>query len=124
MERLLLVFLAGGVGSAVRYLVSLWAERTFRSPFNWGVVGVNVVGSFLIAAIAVFAVTKAEMSATLRIALTTGFIGGLTTYSTFNQETLGLLDRKLYFTAALYVLMTLVVCSLAGVVGTFVARKI
>jgi CrcB protein len=124
MERLLLVCLAGGIGSGVRYLVVTWTQRAFGESFPWGVLGVNVVGSFLIALVAVLALTKAELPPTIRLTLTAGFLGGLTTYSSFNQDTLAMLDRKLFATAAAYLLVTLVSCLIAGVLGTLVGRRI
>lgn len=124
MERLLLVCLAGAIGSGLRYLVVTWTQRAFGESFPWGVLGVNVVGSFLIALVSVIAVTRAEISPAMRISLTAGFLGGLTTYSSFNQDTLSMLDRKLYGTAAAYLLVTLVTCLLAGVLGTRVGRSI
>ena len=124
MERLLLVCLAGAIGSGLRYLVVTWTQRAFGESFPWGVLGVNVVGSFLIALVSVIAVTRAEISPAMRISLTAGFLGGLTTYSSFNQDTLSMIDRKLYGTAAAYLLVTLVTCLLAGVLGTKVGRSI
>ena len=56
--------------------------------------------------------------------LTAGFLGGLTTYSSFNQDTLSMLDRKLYGTAAVYLFVTLVTCLIAGVLGTKLGRSI
>lgn len=124
MERLLLVCLAGAIGSGLRYLVVTWTQRAFGESFPWGVLGVNVVGSFLIAFVSVIAVTRAEISPAMRVTLTAGFLGGLTTYSSFNQDTLSMIDRKLYGTAAGYLVVTLVTCLLAGVLGTKVGRSI
>jgi CrcB protein len=124
MSRVLLVGLAGGIGAVLRYLVVTWTERAFGQSFPWGVLGVNVVGSFLIALVMVLAVTRAELSPTVRVTLTAGFLGGLTTYSSFNQDTLAMLDRKLYGTAAIYVGVTLIACLAAGALGTALARKI
>lgn len=124
MERVLLVFVAGGLGSVLRYLVVTWTQRVFGESFPWGVLGVNVVGSFVIALVSVLALTKAELTPTIRVTLTAGFLGGLTTYSSFNQDTLAMLDRKLYGTAAVYVLATLVVCLIAGMLGTGLGRRI
>ena len=124
MERLLLVCLAGAIGSGLRYLVVTWTQRAFGESFPWGVLGVNVVGSFLIALVSVIAVTRAEISPAMRISLTAGFLGGLTTYSSFNQDTLSMIDRKMYGTATVYLAVTLVTCLLAGVLGTKVGRSI
>jgi CrcB protein len=124
MERVLLVFLAGGLGSVARYLFVTWTQRVLGEAFPWGVFGVNVVGSFVIALVSVLALTKAELTPTMRITLTAGFLGGLTTYSSFNQDTLSMLDRKLYGTAAVYMLATLLTCLVAGLLGAKLGRRI
>jgi CrcB protein len=124
MSRLLWVFLAGGLGSCVRYGAVTLTVRLFGQSYPWGVFGVNVVGSFLIALVMVLAVARAQIGEELRIALTAGFLGGLTTYSSFNQDTLKLLDGKQYATAAAYVGSTLIACLVAGVLGTLVGRRI
>lgn len=123
MTRVLLVFVAGGIGSVLRYLVVNAGARVLGASFPWGVLGVNVAGSFLIALVMVFAASRADFSETTRITLTAGFLGGLTTYSSFNQDTLSMLDRKLYGTAGLYVVATLATCLVAGAIGAVAARR-
>src|SRR6476620_7493139 len=87
MLRVLLVFVAGGLGCVARYLVALWIGP--RS-FPYATLIVNVVGSFLIALILEASLRVASFPPNLRLALTTGFMGGLTTYSSFNYETTAL----------------------------------
>ncbi len=87
MERFFWVCLAGAFGTGTRYLVGLWAEERWGSTFPYGTLIVNVVGCFLIAAVMQAALELAAFPPTLRIALTTGFMGGLTTYSSFAYET-------------------------------------
>jgi CrcB protein len=117
VTRFLLVCLAGALGSGLRYLVVEWAER-------WGVLAVNIGGSFLIAVVSVIALSRADaMSETTRLAISAGFLGGFTTYSSFNQATLKLLSERAYVSAFTYVLVTLVACLLAGVAGTVIAKR-
>jgi len=104
------------VGSGLRYLIVEWADR-------WGVFAVNIGGSFLIAVVSVIALSKSGMSDTTRLALSAGFLGGFTTYSSFNQATLKLLDERAYASALVYVALTLFVCLVAGVLGTVVAKR-
>jgi CrcB protein len=122
--RLLLVCLAGALGCGTRYLVINWTQRALGESFPWGVFTVNVVGSFVIAAVSVFALTKTGLTEAARAAISAGFLGGLTTYSSFNQDTLAMLDKKAYATAAVYVAATLLACLLAGGLGTYAARRI
>ncbi len=118
MTRFLLVTLAGGVGSGARYLVALAAPRIAGTTFPWGTLAVNVLGCFVIAVIA----SLPPLSPTTRIVLGTGFCGGFTTYSAFNLETFKLVEQKQVGLALGYVLLTLVACAIAGVLGWLAAR--
>ena len=85
MQRLFWICLAGAAGTAARYLVGLWATRRFGPGFPYGTLVVNLVGCFLIAFVMNVAAAKA-WSETTRLAVTVGFLGGFTTYSSFNYE--------------------------------------
>jgi fluoride exporter len=124
MDRLLYVFLAGGLGSSVRYLVSEQSLRTFGPAFPFGTLIVNVVGCFAMSLVMFLAVETSQLSPTLRVALATGFIGGLTTYSAFNYETLKLVGSKAYGAAFANLAATTVLCVLAGFLGVLVARRL
>lgn len=123
MDRLLYVCLAGGLGSGVRYLVSEWSLRTFGQGFPVGTLIVNIVGCFAMSLVMCLALETAHISPTLRVALTTGFMGGLTTYSAFNYETLKLIESKSYGSALVSFAATTLLCLLAGVLGAFAARR-
>jgi CrcB protein len=92
MERFLWICLGGAAGTGARYLIALWAAQRFGSAFPFGTLIVNLVGCFGIAAV-MHAAVALSWSATLRSAITIGFIGGLTTYSSFNYETTRLLEE-------------------------------
>lgn len=124
MLRLLAVALGGALGSALRYLVSAWALRLFGPAFPVGTLAVNVLGSFLLALLVPFAAESAGLSPALRLALTTGFCGGFTTYSTFNLEALTFFEKGSWATAALYLAVTLFACAGAGLVGLWLARAL
>jgi fluoride exporter len=94
MTRLLLIGLAGALGTCTRYLVGLGARAMFGATFPFGTLIVNVVGCILIAAVTHVAISTNLISPTLRLVLTTGFMGGLTTYSSFNLETTGFLQER------------------------------
>jgi CrcB protein len=122
LERLFWVCLAGGLGSGARYLIGVWASGRLGTTFPYGTLIVNVLGCFLMAFVMQRSLHASGFSPTLRLALTTGFMGGLTTYSAFNWETTALLTAGARVAALGNVLVTLVGCFLAGLAGLAVAR--
>jgi CrcB protein len=124
MERFLLICLAGAAGSGARYLVGLGAAQRFGPGFPFGTLTVNLVGCFLIALVTQYALQNTGFSETLRLTLTTGFIGGLTTYSAFNYETSAMVEKGEWRLAMLYLFCTLAGCTLTGVLGLLLARRL
>lgn len=122
MERFLWVCLAGAMGTGTRYLVALWAGGRLGTVFPYGTLIVNVVGCFLIGLVMQLAMSLAVFPVTLRFALTTGFLGGLTTYSSFTYETTKLLQEGARAEAAVNLVVTTVGGFGAVVVGLLVAR--
>jgi fluoride exporter len=122
MTRFALVCLGGALGSGARYLVSTAALRLLGPAFAWGTLTVNLVGSFLIVLIMHVGLTTTLVSPELRLFLTTGIMGGLTTYSTFSYETLRYVQDGTPLLAAFNVFVTLVGCFLASVLGLVVGR--
>lgn len=123
MNRILLIVLAGALGTMARYLVGVWAGRTLGASFPYGTFIVNVVGCFLIAIIA-YAASLEVISPALRLTLATGFCGGLTTYSSFNLETTQLLQSRAFYVGCLNVGVTLFACFAAGLLGLALARRV
>lgn len=92
--------------------------------FPYGTLIVNLVGSFLIALVMEIAIRNLALSATLRLAITTGFLGGLTTYSSFNYESSQLILNGQVARGVLNVAVTLVGCFLMGLAGLALARRL
>jgi fluoride exporter len=124
MSRFLLVSLGGALGSGARYLVSNWTHAWLGTGFPWGTLAVNVVGSFLICAIMHLGAVADVIPPNLRLFLTTGIMGGFTTYSAFNHETYAYAQRGAYALAALNVGLTLALGFGAGIAGDLVARML
>jgi CrcB protein len=124
MTRVLLIALAGALGTLTRYFVGLWAERALGTGFPYGTLIVNVAGCFLIALVAQLALSTSLISPTLRLTLTTGFMGGLTTYSSFNYETTSLLRERAWAAGLANVGVTMVACFVAGMLGLALARRL
>ena len=123
MTRLFWVCLAGGVGTGVRYGVAQLAVRWLGVGWPWGTFFVNVVGCFLMSIVA-YAGLRAAISDDLRLTLATGFLGGLTTYSAFNWETLVLVHGRGLGAGLANLGGTLGACAIAGVLGLVVARAV
>jgi CrcB protein len=88
MTKVILVFIGGGFGSAARYGTTLLATRLFGSAFPWGTLAVNLIGCLLIGVL--FGVSDwGAVNPQTRLLLMTGFLGGLTTFSTYALETSG-----------------------------------
>lgn len=124
MTRVALVALGGAIGSVARYGVGALAAQLLGPTFPWGTLFVNLSGSFLIALLMHVALTGTAISLEMRIFLTTGIMGGFTTYSSFNYETLALIDQRAYALASLNLAATVVGCLLAGVLGLASGRAL
>ncbi|MEW6776322.1 MAG: fluoride efflux transporter CrcB [Bdellovibrionota bacterium] len=124
MERLFWICLGGAAGTAARYFVSGWALKSLGPAFPYGTLAVNVVGSFLLAAIMHVGLATDFLSPTLRLALTTGVMGGFTTYSTFSYETMKYLQEGAWYLAATNVLVTVFACLAACFLGMAGARAL
>jgi CrcB protein len=121
MNRLLLVCLGGAAGSGARYLLAMWVTSRAGGGFPFGTLAVNVLGSFAMGFLAQFAAAH-QMSETTRLALAAGVLGGFTTYSAFNEETLRFLQLDAWGPAAMNVGVTVAACLAAGFAGVAAAR--
>ena len=121
MERFVWICIGGAAGTGARYVIALWAAQRFGSAFPYGTLIVNLVGCFAIAAV-MHAAAALSWSATLRSAITIGFIGGLTTYSSFNYETSRLLEEGAVGPAMLNAVATILGAFIAGWLGLLSAR--
>jgi fluoride exporter len=122
MNRFLWVCLGGAAGTGARYLISGWALAVLGASFPWGTLAVNLIGSFLIGAIMHVGLTTQLISPMLRLSLTTGVMGGFTTYSAFNYETLQYLQEGARAFAVANILLMVLGCLAAGAAGLWVAR--
>jgi CrcB protein len=121
VTRVLIVFGAGGLGCVARYLV---AVAVGRRDFPFATLIVNLVGSFLIAFVLELALLRKDIPIHLQLALTTGFMGGFTTYSSFNFETTRLVLDGHTARGVVNICATLVGALAAGFLGLWVARRI
>ncbi|HYE79346.1 MAG TPA: fluoride efflux transporter CrcB [Thermoanaerobaculia bacterium] len=122
MARFLWICLGGAAGTGARYLLSLAMLRLAGPAFPWGTLLVNVLGSFLLGLILEAQISTGWLSPTWNLALTTGVLGGFTTYSTFNYETLRLLQAGAWWLGIANLLGTVLGCLAAGALGFAFAR--
>lgn len=109
----LIVFIGSGIGGALRHGVNLAAVRLLGYGFPFGTLVVNVLGSFLIGLLAGYFAYRTGLNQHLRLFLTTGILGGFTTFSAFSLDAALLVERHSYALAAAYVIGS-VVLALAG----------
>jgi CrcB protein len=113
MRGYLLVFVGGGMGAALRHGINVAFARWFGIGFPFHTLFENVSGSIAMGLLASYFVVMAGSSQSLRLFLTTGILGGYTTFSAFSLDTVLLVERDQYGLAALYVVASV----LASVVG-------
>ena len=123
MTGLAYVCLGGALGSGCRYLITQLAVRHLGGGFPYGTLAVNLIGCFAIALILELAATVA-VSTHLRLFLTTGVLGGPTTYSSFNYEASRMIHERASASAVAYLGATLLGCFVAGVLGLLAARRL
>jgi len=99
----LIVFLGAGIGGALRHGVNIAASRMFGFGFPYGTLIVNVAGSFIMGLLAGFFAYRAGIPQHVRLFLTTGILGGFTTFSTFSLDAAVLIERHSFGAAAGYV---------------------
>jgi CrcB protein len=116
------IAVAGGIGTALRYGVGVAAARSLGGELPYGTLLVNVVGSFLLAAVAEALAGTTLLGVQARLLIGVGLLGGFTTYSSFNLETLRLAEVGQLDRAVLYAAATVLGCLLAGFAGVLVGR--
>lgn len=123
MLKFLVVMLGCALGGAFRYLISTYMNKFLDFPI--GTLSVNIIGCFLIGLIATFLTEKMENpSPYISLFLTVGFLGGLTTFSSFSNETLYLLRTGDYLFGVLNVVLNTFGGLLAVLLGMIIIRLI
>jgi CrcB protein len=121
MTTLLWVMVAGGVGSGARYLVGQWAAASLGTAWPYGTLIVNLSGCFLLGVVTQLS-AAGPWSPELRAAIAVGLLGGFTTYSSFNQETIALVANGSVGGAAANVAITFAGGLAAGALGLTAGR--
>jgi CrcB protein len=121
MKSLLFIFLGGGTGSVLRYLLTIGISRQGVTSFPWGTFAVNVLGCILIGVFYTMT-SRIHISNEVRLMLTIGLCGGFTTFSTFSNESLQLLKSGMYPTFFAYVIGSVVLGLLGVMLGAWMSE--
>jgi len=121
--KYLLIVLCGGAGSLARYLVGTAVAVRYGSRFPWGTLAVNVTGSFLIGLIMTLLTERVAVSPNWRFALVVGFLGGYTTFSSFEWETFAAVREGGFWIGAANVIGSVTLGYAAVWFGSTLARK-
>lgn len=122
MIKVFLLIAGGAIGSALRYGVSMWVQRSLLHSFPFGILSVNVIGSFLIG----FCWSLAEyhnLSVNARAFLFTGLFGGFTTFSTFALDTMSFMKTGEYKLALLNILASNILGLIAVFLGLLLGKN-
>jgi len=124
MKAYLLVFLGAGAGGALRHGVNVGCGRLCGTEFPWGILVINVSGCLVMGLIAGWLAFKAQMnwSQDTRLFLTTGVLGGFTTFSAFSLDFATLWERGAHSLAIVYALASVVLSIAAVFVGLALVR--
>lgn len=122
MKQLLLVFVGGGLGSALRYIIGKYLNSSIQG-FPFGTFAVNILGSLLIGIILGLALKNNSLSSNQTILLATGFCGGFTTFSAFAYENHEFLKSGDFANFALYTIASIVIGILAVFFGLFLTKS-
>ena len=123
MKQLVLVFVGGGFGSVLRYVIGKWLNNT-ENGFPYGTFAANILGSLLIGIILGYAAKNETLSQHSTLLLATGFCGGFTTFSTFAYENHMFLKSGDFTSFACYTMASFVVGFLAVFAGIYLVKFI
>lgn len=124
MNLILAVGAGGAIGAVARYLLSSTVMRFAGGTFPYGTLAVNVLGCVMMGVVIGLVALRLSLPQSMQMFLTTGILGGFTTFSAFSLDAFYLFERQAYGAAAVYVLAS-VALSLAGLVaGLALARMV
>ncbi len=123
-KEFLVVALGGALGSMLRFALSRWVQGIVHDGFPWGIFSVNVIGSFAIGVLWGVLNYHLEVGPLWRAGLLIGVLGGFTTFSSFSLDTIHLLQSGAIAAAFGNILLTVLSCLLATVLGLTLVRAL
>lgn len=124
MPIILWVAAGGALGTAARYLVNVGSGRLLGGAFPWHTLFVNVIGSFVMGVVVALMAEKFDVGQNMRAFLTTGILGGFTTFSAFSLDFAFLVERKAYGQAGAYAAGSVGLSLIAIFAGLWLARAL
>ena len=124
MALTLWIALGGALGATLRHFMNIWIARMAGGDFPWHTMVINISGSFVMGLLISLMALRWNVGNDLRAFLTTGILGGYTTFSAFSLDFAVLVERKAYTLAGAYALGSVVVSLLAIFVGMALARAL
>jgi CrcB protein len=121
--KYLLIVLCGGAGSLARYMTGTAIAERYGARFPWGTLTVNLIGSFLIGLLMTLLTERVSVSPNWRFAVVVGFLGGYTTFSSFEWETYAAVRDGAFWVGALNVVGSVVLGYTAVWLGAMLARR-
>jgi len=118
------VAVGGAIGSAARYLIAGWVQSAAWAGFPYGIFTVNISGGLIMGILTELMALKWNVSLEMRAFLTTGILGGYTTFSTFSLDSALLIERGAYASAAIYIAGSAIVSIGALFAGLWLIRGI
>jgi fluoride exporter len=122
MNQLILIFVGGGLGSISRFILGKSIQVQFLRTFPFGTLGVNVLASLVLGILVGMFEAKTLVNPNYRTFIAIGFCGGFSTFSTFSNDTLQLIQNNRLPEALLNVLLNVVLCILATFGGLTLAK--
>jgi len=122
MKLYLIVAVGSGVGGFLRYVISDVVYKYSPSLFPYGTLLVNILGSFLLGFVLFYLDAVKLVSSEMRLFLTVGLCGGLTTFSTFSYETVKLIQDSEYLLAGTNILLNVFITLLAVLLAAFISK--
>jgi len=124
LTRILSIAIGGACGAVVRYLINISPLQNYFKPFPLPTFFINITGSFLIGFLLILFADKLQINENLRFAVMVGFLGAYTTFSTFELEIWELIREGQFFTAFLYLFLSVALGFVGVALGVTLARKI
>lgn len=124
LKQILAIAVGGGLGSMLRFVGAYRLNQLLGVRFPYGILIINVAGCLLMGFLSVFLLERMALSPVWRAGILIGFIGGLTTFSSFSFDTFNLYEQGDHLVAILNIFASVILCLSATILGVFLGRNL